>query len=327
MALLGRKKIGREDHEKKQRRIDRLAEDWEEVGGSFNDSFQSTSSRNSNLSAKVNVSINQNQDGRNFLQAQVLMSTWENNSNSNINSNSNSNRAATTTATTTEAQEEEEPPLTQIETERIEAWKRLSKEELYRRFKAFHPDQCLGEPAETPAGTEEERILAWQGLSEEDLRRRLKTVHPDQFQEPAGGAGGQGEGAPRRKPGPRSKTLGSGGGGPSESQPAGPGGSAADPPGTPRRSRTSPRLRSPRTRGLGLGLHRSPRMRERRQRTERRNQPMTTNRRSLIRNFRNKFNSLKKALRSLQPMANADLDFLLLVKNNVQKKGASNAGN
>ena len=60
MALLGRKKIGREDHEKKQRRIDRLAEDWEEVGGSFNDSFQSTSSRNSNLSAKVNVSINQN---------------------------------------------------------------------------------------------------------------------------------------------------------------------------------------------------------------------------------------------------------------------------
>ena len=50
MALLGRKKIGREDHEKKQRRIDRLAEDWEEVGGSFNDSFQSTSSRNSNLS-------------------------------------------------------------------------------------------------------------------------------------------------------------------------------------------------------------------------------------------------------------------------------------
>ena len=38
MALLGRKKIGREDHEKKQRRIDRLAEDWEEVGGSFNDS-------------------------------------------------------------------------------------------------------------------------------------------------------------------------------------------------------------------------------------------------------------------------------------------------
>ena len=91
MALLGRKKIGREDHEKKQRRIDRLAEDWEEVGGSFNDSFQSTSSRNSNLSAKVNVSINQNQDGRNFLQAQVLMSTWENNS----NSNSNSNRAAT----------------------------------------------------------------------------------------------------------------------------------------------------------------------------------------------------------------------------------------
>ena len=41
MALLGRKKIGREDHEKKQRRIDRLAEDWEEVGGSFNDSFQS----------------------------------------------------------------------------------------------------------------------------------------------------------------------------------------------------------------------------------------------------------------------------------------------
>ena len=66
MALLGRKKIGREDHEKKQRRIDRLAEDWEEVGGSFNDSFQSTSSRNSNLSAKVNVSINQNQDGRNL---------------------------------------------------------------------------------------------------------------------------------------------------------------------------------------------------------------------------------------------------------------------
>ena len=53
MALLGRKKIGREDHEKKQRRIDRLAEDWEEVGGSFNDSFQSTSSRNSNLSAKA----------------------------------------------------------------------------------------------------------------------------------------------------------------------------------------------------------------------------------------------------------------------------------
>ena len=91
MALLGRKKIGREDHEKKQRRIDRLAEDWEEVGGSFNDSFQSTSSRNSNLSAKVNVSINQNQDGRNFLQAQVLMSTWENNSNSNSNSSSNSN--------------------------------------------------------------------------------------------------------------------------------------------------------------------------------------------------------------------------------------------
>ena len=31
----------KKDHEKKQRRIDRLAEDWEEVGGSFNDSFQS----------------------------------------------------------------------------------------------------------------------------------------------------------------------------------------------------------------------------------------------------------------------------------------------
>ena len=41
MALLGRKKIGREDHEKKQRRIDKLAEDREEVGGSsfHNDRF------------------------------------------------------------------------------------------------------------------------------------------------------------------------------------------------------------------------------------------------------------------------------------------------
>ena len=35
MALLGRKKIGRDEHEKKQRRIDKLAEDWEEGGGSL----------------------------------------------------------------------------------------------------------------------------------------------------------------------------------------------------------------------------------------------------------------------------------------------------
>ena len=70
LALMGRKKLGRDEHEKKQRRIDKLAEDREEVGGSsfHNDSFQSTSSRNSNMSAKVNVSINQNQDGRNILE-------------------------------------------------------------------------------------------------------------------------------------------------------------------------------------------------------------------------------------------------------------------
>ena len=47
MALLGRKKIGREDHEKKQRRIDRLA------GHSLVVDLQKEKSDNMNLEVKV----------------------------------------------------------------------------------------------------------------------------------------------------------------------------------------------------------------------------------------------------------------------------------